>query len=253
MFNNILKNISPVVKNILIINILFFVAQLTFPIFMGGLSLYPFVSEGFEPWQLATHFFMHDPKSIGHIFFNMFAVVIFGTQLERVWGPKKFLGYYLICALGAALLYMLVNYLRLKSFESHLLEISLIEPTEIQYYLDIAKNQGLELIKSDKNFTDFPLGELNSLVNAPMLGASGAVFGLLAAFGYLFPNTELMLLFPPIPIKAKYFVIGYAALELYLGISNNPSDNVAHFAHLGGALVGIIIVLYWGKNRTSFF
>jgi membrane associated rhomboid family serine protease len=253
MFNNILKNISPVVKNILIINILFFVAQLTFPIFMGGLSLYPFVSEGFEPWQLATHFFMHDPKSIGHIFFNMFAVVIFGTQLERVWGPKKFLGYYLICALGAALLYMLVNYLRLKSFESHLLEISLIEPTEIQYYLDIAKNQGLELIKSDKNFTDFPLGELNSLVNAPMLGASGAVFGLLAAFGYLFPNTELMLLFPPIPIKAKYFVIGYAALELYLGISNNPSDNVAHFAHLGGALVGIIIVLYWGKNRNSFF
>ena len=253
MFGNILKNISPVVKNILIINILFFVAQLTFPIFMGGLSLYPFVSEGFEPWQLATHFFMHDPKSIGHILFNMFAVVIFGTQLERVWGPKKFLGYYLICALGAALLYMLVNYLRLKSFESHLLEISLIEPTEIQYYLDIAKNQGLELIKSDKNFTDFPLGELNSLVNAPMLGASGAVFGLLVAFGYLFPNTELMLLFPPIPIKAKYFVIGYAALELYLGISNNPSDNVAHFAHLGGALVGIIIVLYWGKNRTSFF
>lgn len=253
MFGNILKNISPVVKNILIINIFFFVAQLTFPIFMGGLSLYPFVSEGFEPWQLATHFFMHDPKSIGHILFNMFAVVIFGTQLERVWGPKKFLGYYLICALGAALLYMLVNYLRLKSFESHLLEISLIEPTEIQYYLDIAKNQGLELIKSDKNFTDFPLGELNSLVNAPMLGASGAVFGLLVAFGYLFPNTELMLLFPPIPIKAKYFVIGYAALELYLGISNNPSDNVAHFAHLGGALVGIIIVLYWGKNRNSFF
>ena len=103
------------------------------------------------------------------------------------------------------------------------------------------------------NFKDPLLAQLNILHNSPMLGASGAVFGLLAAFGYLFPNTELMLLFPPIPIKAKYFVIGYAALELYLGISNNPSDNVAHFAHLGGALVGIIIVLYWGKNRTSFF
>ena len=86
-----------------------------------------------------------------------------------------------------------------------------------------------------------------------MLGASGAVFGLLAAFGYLFPNTELMLLFPPIPIKAKFFVIGYAALELYLGFANNPSDNVAHFAHLGGALVGIIIVLYWQKGKTNFF
>ena len=254
MFNNLIKNISPVVKNILIINVLFFVAQLTFKeTIENNLTLFPFGSEGFKPWQLATHFFMHSRQSIGHIFFNMFAVVIFGTQLERVWGPKKFLGYYLICAFGAALLHMLVNYLRLKSFESHLLEISLIEPTEIQYYLDIVKNQGLELIKSNRNYTAFPLMELNSLVNAPMLGASGAVFGLLAAFGYLFPNTELMLLFPPIPIKAKYFVIGYAALELYLGISNNPSDNVAHFAHLGGALVGIIIVLYWGKNRNSFF
>ena len=254
MFNNLIKNISPVVKNILIINVLFFVAQLTFKeTIENNLTLFPFGSEGFKPWQLATHFFMHSRQSIGHIFFNMFAVVIFGTQLERVWGPKKFLGYYLICAFGAALLHMLVNYLRLESFESHLLEISLIEPTEIQYYLDIAKNQGLELIKSNRNYTAFPLMELNSLVNAPMLGASGAVFGLLAAFGYLFPNTELMLLFPPIPIKAKYFVIGYAALELYLGISNNPLDNVAHFAHLGGAFVGIIIVLYWGKNRNSFF
>ena len=254
MFSNLIKNISPVVKNLLLINVLFFVAQLTFKeTIENNLTLFPFGSEGFKPWQLATHFFMHSRQSIGHIFFNMFAVVIFGTQLERVWGPKKFLGYYLICAFGAALLHMLVNYLRLKSFESHLLEISLIEPTEIQYYLDIVKNQGLELIKSNRNYTAFPLMELNSLVNAPMLGASGAVFGLLAAFGYLFPNTELMLLFPPIPIKAKYFVIGYAALELYLGISNNPLDNVAHFAHLGGAFVGIIIVLYWGKNRNSFF
>jgi membrane associated rhomboid family serine protease len=103
------------------------------------------------------------------------------------------------------------------------------------------------------NFKDPILAQLNILHNSPMLGASGAIFGLLAAFGYLFPNTELMLLFPPIPIKAKYFVIGYAVLELYLGISNNPSDNVAHFAHLGGALIGIIIVLYWSKKRNSFF
>ena len=260
MFGNLLKNISPVVKNILIINILFFVAQLTFPIFMGGLSLYPFDSEGFKPWQLATHFFMHSSESIGHIFFNMFAVVIFGTQLERVWGPKKFLGYYIACAFGAAILHQIVIQIEISALKDNIL-------TEQWYIIkDNSYNIFNELVFENKRDTlhyinkyGLDLGVNDSLVplivkmNSPMLGASGAVFGLLAAFGYLFPNTELMLLFPPIPIKAKYFVIGYAALELYLGISNNPSDNVAHFAHLGGALVGIIIVLYWGKNRNSFF
>jgi|TARA_B110000305_G_scaffold144222_1_gene160368 membrane associated rhomboid family serine protease len=260
MFGNILKNISPVVKNILIINILFFVAQLTFPIFMGGLSLYPFVSEGFEPWQLATHFFMHSPESIGHIFFNMFAVVIFGTQLERVWGPKKFLGYYIACAFGAAILHQIVIQIEISALKDYI--------SNEQWY--IVKENGYnifnDLVYEKKRDTLYYINEYgldlsgnDTLVplivkmNTAMLGASGAVFGLLAAFGYLFPNTELMLLFPPIPIKAKYFVIGYAALELYLGLSDNPSDNVAHFAHLGGGLIGIIIVLYWGKNRNSFF
>ena len=243
MFSNLLKNISPVVKNLLLINILFYIAQWTIPSFTQNLELYPISSEDFKPWQLATHFFMHSPYSIGHIFFNMFALVIFGSQLERVWGAQRFLGYYISCALGAAVLHLGVNYYRI-----HIIEINLSLKD-----LELFRNAAYDAFQKGMNFKDPVLAQLNLLHHTPMLGASGAVFGLLAAFGYLFPNTELMLLFPPIPIKAKYFVIGYAALELYLGVSNNPSDNVAHFAHLGGALVGIIIVLYWGKNRNSFF
>ena len=243
MFSNLLKNISPVVKNLLLINILFYIAQWTIPSFTQNLELYPISSEDFKPWQLATHFFMHSPYSIGHIFFNMFALVIFGSQLERVWGAQRFLGYYISCALGAAVLHLGVNYYRI-----HIIEINLSLED-----LELFRNSAYDAFQKGMNFKDPVLAQLNLLHHTPMLGASGAVFGLLAAFGYLFPNSELMLLFPPIPIKAKYFVIGYAALELYLGVSNNPSDNVAHFAHLGGALVGIIIVLYWGKNRNSFF
>ena len=240
MFRNLLANMSPAVKNILILNVIFFFAQWALPQIMPSLMLFPFSSENFEPWQLATHFFMHG--GIGHLFFNMFALVIFGSNLERVWGPKRFLIYYIACAFGAAIIHMLVNYLRIKGIEAQL------SPAEInQVY-----NEGLDLLNTGYNYQGIG-GELNSLLNSPMLGASGAVFGLLAAFGYLFPNTELMLLFPPIPIKAKFFVIGYAILELYLGFSNNPTDNVAHFAHLGGALVGIIIVIIWQRNKNQFF
>ena len=234
MFSNILKNISPVVKNILLINIVFYIAQWTFPAITQNLELYPISSQQFRPWQLATHFFMHSTFSIGHIFFNMFALVIFGSQLEKVWGPQRFLSYYIICALGASILHLSVNYLRIHNIEAGLSSED----------LELFSNSGYEAFQKGMNFKDPILAQLNLLHHTPMIGASGAIFGLLAAFGYLFPNTELMLLFPPIPIKAKYFVIGYAVLELYLGVSNNPSDNVAHFAHLGGALIGIIIVLY---------
>ena len=240
MFRNLLANMSPAVKNILILNVIFFFAQWALPQFMPSLMLFPFGSENFEPWQLATHFFMHG--GIGHLFFNMFALVIFGSNLERVWGPKRFLIYYIACAFGAALIHMLVNYLRIQGIEA---QLSSAEINQVY-------NEGFNLLNTGYNYQGIG-GELNSLLNTPMLGASGAVFGLLAAFGYLFPNTELMLLFPPIPIKAKFFVIGYAALELYLGFSNNPTDNVAHFAHLGGALVGIIIVLIWQRNKNQFF
>ena len=240
MFGQLFRNMTEVVKNLLIINVLFFVAQNIIPEIDINLSLFPIISEQFKPWQLATHFFMH--ANLGHIFFNMFALVIFGSQLERVWGPKRFLTYYFITGFGAAFLHLIVNYLRIKNFEV------LFTEEEI----NIVLNEGYNLLNTGYNYNG-QAGILNAMYNVPMIGASGAVFGLLAAFGYLFPNTKLMLLFPPIPIKAKFFVIGYAALELYLGMANNPGDNVAHFAHLGGALIGILMVLYWNKNKKSFF
>ena len=248
---------SPAVKNILILNVIFFFAQWALPKIMPSLMLFPFSSENFEPWQLATHFFMHG--GIGHLFFNMFALVIFGSNLERVWGPKRFLIYYIACAFGAAILHQLVLHIELKSLLSLSTEYDWI--TMKSYGNEIIANNtspdgnSIFLRKDSKYGVNITKEILNAYqtINTPMLGASGAVFGLLAAFGYLFPNTELMLLFPPIPIKAKFFVIGYAVLELYLGFSNNPTDNVAHFAHLGGALVGIIIVIIWQRNKNQFF
>lgn len=240
MIEQFFRNMPPVVKNLLFLNILFFLAQITLPTIMDKMALYPMGTDNFRPWQLATHFFMHSTQSFFHILFNMFAVVMFGSNLERIWGAQKFLFYYFSTAMGAALLHSLVVYLRMKSLEDT------INPELVDY---IVKN-GSQLWSERKNFSDPLMGQLNAMRNIPVLGASGAVFGILVAFGYLFPNTELMLLFPPIPIKAKYLVIGYIALEVYLGFANNPQDNVAHFAHLGGALIGIILILYWRKNKS---
>jgi len=243
MLDQIFRNMPPVVKNLLILNVLFYLAQFTIPQIMEGMALYPFGTDNFRPWQLATHFFMHSTHGIFHILFNMFALVMFGTQLERVWGEKKFLFYYLATGLGAAILHSLVSHLRMDSL------INSMDPELVKYVM----NNGADLWAEHKNYTDPLMSELNAMRNVPVLGASGAVFGILVAFGYLFPNTELMLMFPPIPVKAKYLVIGYIALELYLGFQNNPFDNVAHFAHLGGALIGILIVLFWQKDKRNFY
>ena len=183
-----------------------------------------------------------------HILFNMYALWAFGSPLEQIWGRKKFLFFYFSAGLGAALIHTLVNYYQVQEGMSALLNIGMNQ-TEIinmlttgQYNSGILESVSVERIEA-----------LYASFNTPAVGASGAIYGVLVAFGLMYPNAELMLIFLPIPIKAKYFVIGYAALELYLGLSDNPSDNVAHFAHLGGGLIGIIIVLYWGKNRNSFF
>jgi membrane associated rhomboid family serine protease len=244
MFQNLFRNISPVVKNLLILNVLFFVAQFAVPDIMNKLELYPIVSEEFKPWQLATHFFMHSTSGLMHIFFNMFALVMFGSQLEQRWGPKRFLIYYFSTAFGAAFLHLLVSYLRYQNTIAGLSEV------ELSHWLDLSYNAW-----SDGMIITRPLigAQISQALYTPVIGASGAVFGLLAAFGYLFPNTELYLMFIPVPIKAKYFVIGYAAIELYSGIANNPGDNVAHFAHLGGALVGIVMVIIWQRQKNQFY
>ena len=230
----------PVVKNLILANALFFL--MTVVLEQAGIDLYKYLglyfpaSDHFRLHQLFTHMFMHG--SIGHIFFNMFALYMFGRVLESVWGPKRFLTFYLVTGLGAAALHTFVNYLEYQSV------VSKIAPEQLDYFKDLAM-QG-------KYIPNTLSEKLTMILNTPTVGASGAVFGILLGFGMLFPNTELMLLFPPIPIKAKYFVIGYGVLELILGISQ-PGSSVAHFAHLGGMLFGYFMIRHWNKNSRHFY
>lgn len=230
----------PVVKNLILVNVLFYLATIVMK--QTGTDLYQILglyfpaSPNFRLHQLFTHMFMHG--SIGHIFFNMFALYMFGRVLESVWGPKRFLTFYLVTGLGAAALHLFVIFLQYKS------AIADISPDQVAYFKDLAA-QG-------KYIPNTVSEKITMILSTPTVGASGAIFGILLGFGMLFPNTELMLLFPPIPIKAKYFVIGYGALELILGISQ-PGSNVAHFAHLGGMLFGYFMIRYWNKNSKRFY
>ena len=184
--------------------------------------------------------FMH--ANFWHLFFNMYALYIFGMVLENVWGPKRFLIYYLVCGLGAALVHESViayEYTRL---------MKALAPDQLQLVL----NEGAAYLGQGKVFTDPTMQGLQLLLNTPTVGASGAIFGVLLAFGVLFPNTQLMIIFPPIPIKAKYFVIGYGAIELFLAFTQ-PGSNIAHAAHLGGMLFGYILIRYWRKTTTTLY
>jgi len=238
------NTIPPVVKNLIIINAL--MLFITYVMSMRGidltniLGLHYIESPEFKPYQLVTHMFMHG--GFMHLLFNMFALWMFGRVLESVWGPKRFFIFYFVTGLGAAVFYSFVNYL-----EFHYMA-SKMSPETVQMVM----TQGTEIFNQGKNFADPAAGKLNLLLNVPTVGASGAVFGILLGFGMLFPNTQLMLLFPPIPIKAKYFVMGYGAIELFSGITNT-GGNVAHFAHLGGMLFGFIMIKYWNKNTTHFY
>jgi membrane associated rhomboid family serine protease len=236
------RGIPEVTKNLLIINILAFVANIFMPANLNAvLGLFYFGSPQFEPYQIASHMFMHG--GLMHLFFNMFALWMFGSPLEQVWGPKRFLIFYFVCALGAALLHEFVNYVQIQSVVSEL------TPAQIA----TVHNQGFEAIMGNKNFSNASMAQYNLLINVPVVGASGAIFGLLLGFGMLFPNTRLMLLFLPVPIKAKYFVIGYGLIELFSGVLNRPGDNVAHFAHVGGMLFGFILIKLWQKRRDNFY
>lgn len=219
-----------VIKNLLIINVLVFIAQNVLP--KAGINLddtfalHTAQSELFKPWQLVTYMFMHG--DIGHIFSNMFALWMFGATLENLWGPKRFLTFYLVCGLGAALCHMTVLYFENQKILNDFYTWSILE--------------------QNANAAD-----LQSLLNVPTIGASGAVFGCLAAFGYLFPNTSIYIYFL-FPLKAKWFVLLYAGFEFFAGIQNSAGDTIAHFAHLGGALVGFLLAYYWNKtNKRTFY
>ncbi len=212
------------------------------------LGLHYWKSDGFYPHQLITYMFMHSRIDFTHILFNMFAVWMFGRILEQVWGSKRFLIYYIVTGVGAGILQQIVHFIETE----HIINILLDNGVTMQQVTDIISDGAY----NDNWLAFVDKTQLQSLYFSywiPTVGASGAVFGILLAFGMLFPNTELMLLFPPIPIKAKWFVLGYGALELYMGFANNPADNVAHFAHLGGMLFGFILIKLWKKDRTNFY
>ncbi|MCK4661900.1 MAG: rhomboid family intramembrane serine protease [Bacteroidales bacterium] len=263
-------NIPPVVKNLLIINVLLLIATYVLGNFgidlVQKLGLFYFKSEYFSPYQFVTHMFMHG--GIAHLFFNMFALWMFGKVLESVWGSKRFLIYYFITGLGAAALHTFVNWINLSSIENaanafYNTPSPELFSTFIREYISNPNPEVYDFIASwssnpaNNEYINHAVrlieGAVKFKMNIPTVGASGAVFGVLLAFGMLFPNTQLMLLFPPIPIKAKYFVILYGILELYLGVSQQPGDNVAHFAHLGGMLFGFILIKYWNKKGRSFY
>jgi len=238
------SQLPEIVKNLLIINGLFFLATISLESyginFTKWLALHQFQSPDFMPHQLITHLFMHG--NFTHLLFNMFALWMFGKTLENVWGGKRFLTYYMITGIGAAFVHLAVSQYEILSLQSQ------ISPNELSNLLE----NGGGLLANFQNYSYPLMGKLNLLINTPTVGASGAVFGILLAFGMLFPNTLLYIYFA-IPVKAKYFVIIYGIMELYAGISNNPADNVAHFAHLGGMLFGFILLKYWQKNNTQFY
>ena len=241
---SIFSNLPPVTKNLLIVNLLIWVATwllgrkvgLDIADFGG---LHYFSSPLFNPAQLFSYMFIH--ASFMHLFMNMFALFMFGGLLERTLGSARFLFYYVSCGVGAALIQEGVYAIMINNATSHL------TPAMID---EVMKN-GAATIAQGMNYIDPSLGNFNILMHNATVGASGAIYGILLAFGMIWPNMPLYLMFIPVPVKAKWMVAGYAGIELLLGLKNSMGDNVAHFAHLGGMLIGLIMILYW--KRHGFF
>lgn len=260
--------LTPVVKQLLIINVIVYIASML--LHNIDLALYFPGSPNFQPYQLITHFFMHG--SIGHIFFNMFALVMFGSTLEARWGPKRFLFFYFFCAIGAAILYLGYDFYTYSQMENAIaafktnptlepfnaffdqVNMSILTP-EFKEWIDAVRDRLFE--GGHPEMVGQVTAEMNRLIqdlqtNNAAVGASGAIYGLLMAFGLIFPNVELMLIFLPIPIKAKYFIPVLMLVELFLGMNNFSWDNIAHFAHIGGALFGLLLILYWRKFDSNY-
>ncbi len=266
-----------IIKNLLIINGLVFLAQYVFRSPTNGFSfedsfaLHAWQSSLFKPWQLVTHLFLHG--SISHIFFNMLALWMFGSVLENIWGSKRFLSFYMVCGLGAALIHLLfLSYELMPMMKDYNAVYQLFTSgSERQgiamadfiskYHLEFnGQAELLSYLHSGQSSQDLNLNIFRNItayyqnnLNTGTIGASGAVFGVLAAFGYLFPNTYIYI-YMMIPVKAKWVVLFYGAIELYEGVMNSAGDNVAHWAHIGGAIVGLLIVMTWNKtNKKTFY
>lgn len=236
--------LTEAIKHLIIINVIFFIASN----FYGDLlyewfSLWFPANENFELWQIISHMFMHD--GLMHILFNMYGLWAFGSPLESAWGKNKFLFFYFSAGLGAALLHIAANYYFYNDGLNALVEAG------------VSKNQILEVISNGQYSPEWynitSKSSVDSMISAfstPAVGASGAVYGVLVAFAFMFPNAELMMIFLPIPIKAKYFVPLIILGDLFFGFSN-VNTGIAHFAHIGGALIGFIMMWYWKKNQFN--
>ena len=240
-----MKAIPETIKQLLIINILFFLGSQFLGVVSNDLlALHYFNNEKFFATQLVTHLFMHG--NFYHILFNMFGLWMFGSPLEQMWGRNKFLFFYFSSGLGAAGLQLLVYHWEIQSL------FSVLEANGVSNF-DISKM----LTDGSYNTSILQFTDQESLAsgyrayNSSMVGASGAIYGILVAFAYSFPNSELMLLFPPIPIKAKFLVPGLILMDLFFGFSSFSMGPIAHFAHVGGAIVGFIMVYYWKKNQFN--
>ena len=241
--NSFLSSIPPVVMNLIIINLILWLGSITLVRFAeidlnSVLGLHFWASQKFRAWQLISYMFMH-ASQFNHLFFNMFALFMFGRVLEDYWGSKRFLTYYMVTGIGAGLVQLLVLFFQISYLQSSL-------PAEV---VGRVYEEGANLLAQNYNYSNELLAKLNASLNTVTVGASGSVFGLLLAFGMMFPHQPLYLMFIPVPIKAKYFVIGYAVIELFFGVANFRFDNIAHFAHLGGMLFGYLLILYWRKKQ----
>lgn len=235
-----MNRLPAVTKNLLVINAIMFLASFVakekgfdLDFFLG---LHSPVSDNFYPYQFVTYMFMHE--SLTHLFFNMFALYMFGQALEFVWGPKRFLVYYMVAGIGAGLVHEAISYYRFCEVAAG------IAPQDVE----IVVREGGALLRQGINYAYPPLGELNAIANSLTVGASGAIYAILLGFGMLFPNERMFIIPIPFPIKAMYVVLGYIVIELYLGVAGT-NDGVAHFAHLGGALFGLLLILYWRKSK----
>jgi len=261
------RALTPVVKNLLLITIgVHIIAAFFLPQLQAWFALYYIESRMFMPFQFVTYMFMH--ADFWHLFSNMFGLFIFGPLLEQFLGPKKIIILWMVCGIGSGVLYSGYTAYQMNHLDNQV-ESFLNEPDPEVFNKFVSENNYMfnsgiydfitEFSRNPENETYIKRAEdsmkyvRETKANIPMVGASGALFGVLIAFGMLFPNTQLFLLFPPMPIKAKYLVLFYGLYTVYSVIVNNPLDNVAHFAHLSGLIIGAILVTFWKKNRTSFY
>jgi len=262
----VFRRLTPVAKNILIINVaillLASVLQLPLNDWFGLRVVY---SSEFAPYQFLTYMWLHG--GMWHLFGNMIAVLVFAPMLEMVWGSKRFLIFYLVCGIGAGVLYGVadaIEKLPLKNSAEAYMENPSPEAferfiIENKSFINVARGgELLDLYYDNPAYEPETVAAVRSIyrgvvTNGNMVGASGAVFGILFAFAFLFPNTELFLLFPPIPIKAKYLVFFYGMYELYAEFARTPGDNVAHLAHLSGMLIAFILLKFWKNDTRRFY